>query len=62
MINLRKRALALYPRLDNIEGERVKKAKRRLDKALTNARGVLDLEDPRARELVHACDFAETIL
>jgi len=61
MINLRKRALALYPRLVG-GNERIKKAKRRLDKALTDARGVLDIDDPKARELVHACDFAENVL
>lgn len=61
MVDLRKRAFALYPRLGG-EGERVKRAKRRLDKALTNARGVLDINDPKARELVKACDFAENVL
>lgn len=62
MNNLRKRAQSLYPHLNNIESKHVKKAKQRLDSALTNARGILDTNHPAARELSQACDFASTII
>ncbi|MGW8177482.1 MAG: hypothetical protein ACWGQW_01615 [bacterium] len=62
MVHLRKRAKALYPLLNASKSNYAREAVRRLDKALNNTRGVIDRYDPKVKELVQACDFAETIL
>ena len=62
MTNLRKRAYGLYPHLNRSKNRYAKKAKVRLDLALTDSRGILDINHPKARELSGACDYAQTIL
>jgi uncharacterized lipoprotein YehR (DUF1307 family) len=62
MVALRKRAQVLYPLLNASEKKDAPKAVKRLDKALNNTRGVVDRTDPKVKELVQACDFAETLL
>lgn len=62
MVALRKRAQALYPLLQVSQKRDAPLAIKRLDKALNNTRGVVDRYDPKVKELVQACDFAETLL
>jgi hypothetical protein len=62
MTTLRKRAASLYPLLNISNKKEALKAVRRLDKALDGVRGVISREDPKSMELLHACDFASTIL
>lgn len=61
MVALRKRAYALYPLLNANEKD-VLSVIKRLDRALNNTRSLLSRDDPKAKELVQACDFAQTIL
>jgi hypothetical protein len=61
MNNLRSRARSLYPRLDKSESRFAKQAKQRLDEALTNSIGVVDVGDPRALLLTQACEYTESI-
>jgi len=60
--NIRKAVQALYPRLNNLNTPLAKVALQRLDAALTNATGIIDPNDPKAKELGQARDFALTIL
>ena len=62
MVDLRKKAMSLYFPLTKSEKKDAAKAIRCLDRALTNVRGILDRNDPKVKELVHACDFASTVL
>jgi len=62
MTELRKRAMKLYPRLQASDKKDAPKAIKKLDRALTCTVGVTQREDPRAMQLVHAADFAATIL
>lgn len=59
---IRQRAFSFYPYLRESNSKYSKKALRRLDKALTRCIGILNKKSDEAKELIRACDYAQTIL